>query len=251
MDRLVISGRIIYAIGLLGLGVLCILSKDFIIGRPPSWPETFSAAPVIGYASAALIFLFGISIITNKQAERSLYAIALMIFCLSFTRQLAQFGNNWLGGLKTLALLGGALIIASTVIRHRDRTGKILLHVGILLIALFFIAGGYAHFEYATFVENFIPAYIPFRAFWAYFCGVCLIAGALGMLIPSTRKWAALLSGIMLMGWFFMLHIPRFLANMDDPGDRLGLFESFAISGICFVVAGISFMNKNYRSPAI
>jgi uncharacterized membrane protein len=245
MQKLITPGRIIYAFGLLGLGILCIISKDFIVGRPPAWPDGFFAAPFIGYATAALIFLSAIALIINRNAAFSMYVLAFVIFALSFTRHLAQFSNDWLNGLKALALLGGALIIASSFYNSRDRLQQIVLNTGAFLMGVFFIACGYAHFKFADFVQNFIPAYIPFRLFWTYFCGVCLIAGGIGIIIPFSRKWAALLSGIMLAGWFFMLHIPRFLANVNDTSDRLGLFESFALAGICFVVAGLASTDKN------
>jgi hypothetical protein len=245
MEKLITPGRMIYAFGLLGLGILCIISKDFIVGRPPAWPDGFFAASFIGYATAAFIFLSAMALIFNRNAVLSMYLLALIIFALSFTRHLAQFSGDWLNGLKALALLGGALIIASSFYDVGDRVSTILLSTGTFLIGVFFIGCGYAHFKFADFVQDFIPAYIPFRLFWTYFCGVCLIAGGVGMTTPFTRKWAALLSGIMLAGWFFMLHIPRFLANVNDVSDRLGLFESFALAGICFVVAGLASTNKN------
>ena len=98
---------------------------------------------------------------------------------------------------------------------------------------------GYAHFKYADFVNTLIPSYIPFHSFFTYACGVCLFAGGAGLLIPSTRKWAALLSGIMVAGWFVLLHIPRFIANPADASDRLGLCESFSFAGIFFVLAAM------------
>ena len=101
------------------------------------------------------------------------------------------------------------------------------------------IAGGYAHFKFASFVIDYIPAYIPFHVFWTYFCGICLFAGGIGLLIPPLSKWAALFSGIMLSGWFVLLHIPRFIANMNDASDRMGLFESFTLAGIFFTLAGV------------
>jgi hypothetical protein len=37
MNTLLKPGRIIFATGLLALGVICFISKDFIVGRPPAW----------------------------------------------------------------------------------------------------------------------------------------------------------------------------------------------------------------------
>ena len=110
---------------------------------------------------------------------------------------------------------------------------------GSVVLAVFFTSAGYAHFKFAAFVADFIPSYIPFRTFWAYFCGICLFAAGAGLLIPQIRKWAALLAGIMLIGWFILLHIPRFAANINDASDRMGLCESFTFAGICFVLAAM------------
>jgi uncharacterized membrane protein len=130
-----------------------------------------------------------------------------------------------------------------------ERSAKILVLTGSIVLAAFFIAAGYAHFKFAEFVENFIPAYIPFRAFWTYFCGVCLFAGGVGILIPQTQRLAAILSGVMVLGWFLLLHIPRLIANPNDPSDQLGLFESFAFVGVFFVLGRLAPSKKIIRMP--
>ncbi|CAN5220263.1 hypothetical protein BH11BAC6_BH11BAC6_15070 [soil metagenome] len=145
-----------------------------------------------------------------------------------------------------MALFGGGLIIsASFFINYKqginnEKLRKSFILMGCILLAAFFISAGYAHFKFADFVNTFIPDYIPFHPFWTYFCGICLLAGGVGLLIPQTRKWAALLSGIMILGWFLLLHIPRFVANTSDASDRMGVFESFTFVGICFVLAALS-----------
>jgi len=154
--------------------------------------------------------------------------------------------TDWLNGLKAIALCGGALIVSVSFtgtdngVRLSDVTQRRLVMLGTASLAAFFIACGYAHFKFAEFVKDFIPAYIPFHAFWAYFCGVCLFAGGIGLLMPKTHRLAALFSGIMVFGWFILLHIPRFLANMNDASDRMGLCESLTIAGMFFVLAGKS-----------
>ena len=172
--------------------------------------------------------------------------IAVLILLLSVLRHLFGFMQDWLNTYKAMALAGGALIVSSSffnayhtlfsTVTITIKTRRRLVMIGSVFLGIFFIAAGYAHFKFADFVINFIPSYIPFHAFWTYFTGVCLVAGGVGMMIPFTRSWAALLSGIMVLGWFLLLHIPRFIGNMKDTSDRLGLCESFAIAGICFVL---------------
>jgi uncharacterized membrane protein len=238
MDKLITPGRIITAIGFIGLGILCIVSKDFIVGRPPAWPPGLEPNPALAYLSGTAVILAAGAILFRKKAGLAALLIAILIFLLSVLRHLPHFMNDWLNAYKSVALFGGALVIAGSFL-HKASLRKRLVVTGCISLAVFFIACGYAHFKFAAFVIDFIPAYIPFHAFWTYFCGICLFAGGAGLLIPQTRKWAALLSGLMVFGWFLLLHIPRFLANTNDASDRMGLFESFTFAGIFFVLAGM------------
>ncbi|HMG66532.1 MAG TPA: hypothetical protein VK588_02565, partial [Chitinophagaceae bacterium] len=78
------------------------------------------------------------------------------------------------------------------------------------------------------------------RPFWTYFAAVALLAGGTGIIFRQTRQWAATLSGIMILLWFFLLHIPRALAAPHDYGEWMGVCESFTFVGILFVLAGLS-----------
>lgn len=245
-QKLLTPGRIIFAVAMIGLGGLCIVYQDFIVGRPPAW--SFNPG-ILGYASGTLLILLSIAILSGKKGSFAALILALMIISMSLSRHARQFLVDWPNGYKTLGLIGGALVVAAAFLAKEDLvvagirikkkgTGNLLL-IGTMLVASFFIAAGYAHFKWADFVPTLIPAFIPFPVFWTYFCGVCLIAGGIGILIDATRKLAALLSGMMVLGWFLLLHIPRFLADPSNMSDRLGLFESFAFVGIFFVMAGM------------
>jgi len=250
MHNLIKPGRIIFAAGIIALGILCIISKDFIVGRPPAWPPGFEVNPALADITGTALILAAMAILGKKKAGLAALLIAVFILLLSVLRHLPHFMNDWLNAYKSMALCGGALIVASSFFKEdghttsgfsvSERLRSRLVLTGCLLLGVFFIACGYAHFKFAGFVKDFIPAYIPFHSFWTYFCGICLFAGGAGILLHQTRKWAALLSAIMLSGWFLLLHIPRFLANTHDASDRLGLCESFTFAGIFFVLAGIT-----------
>jgi uncharacterized membrane protein YphA (DoxX/SURF4 family) len=249
MSKLIIPGRVIYCLGIMALAVLCMISKDFIIGRPPGWPVGFKINPALAYISGVVLIIAAIAIILKRNGRLAAFLVSALIFFFSVLRHLPSFMNDWANAYKSLALVGGSLIIAASFpvqdvtkdsgIMANERLRKVLISMGCLFLAAFFIACGYAHFKFVDFIESFIPSYIPFHAFWAYFCGICLFAGGVGLLIPQTRRPAALLSGIMVLGWFLLLHIPRFIANINDASDRMGLCESFTLVGIFFVLAGI------------
>jgi len=247
MEKLLKPGRIIFATGIIALGILCMFTKDFIVGRPPAWPVGFNFNPALAYISGTILIFSALAILFDKKAVGSAILIASLIFFLSILRHLPHFMNDWLNAYKSIALFGGTLIVASSFSGIKRSFKKTFVFVGCLSLAVFFIASGYAHFKFASFVIDFIPAYIPFHAFWTYFCGICLFAGAVGLLIPPLSKWAALFSGIMLSGWFILLHIPRFIANMNDSSDRMGLLESFTLAGILFTLAGMLFGVKGLK----
>ena len=255
MKKRITAGRIIYAIGIFGLAVVCIISKDFIVGRPPAWPAGFHINPAFAWISAIVPDGLAASedFDVNRKARIAAFGIAALIFFFSVLRHLPVFMNDWANAYKSLALAGGSLIIGCSfpkhVVKPGSRSDAILITIGVICLAAFFIAAGYAHFKFAEFVDTLIPAFIPLHRFWTYFCGVCLLAGGIGLLIPQTRRLAALLSGIMVLGWFLLLHIPRFLSNVNDASDRMGLFESFTFVGIFFVLAGISSGSAKQTRP--
>jgi uncharacterized membrane protein YphA (DoxX/SURF4 family) len=249
MSKLIKPGRLIYSTGIIALAVLCMISKDFIVGRPPAWPVGFKINPALAYISGVVLILAAIAIILNRKARLASFLISALIFFFSVLRHLPNFMNDWVNAYKSLALVGGSLIIAASFpvqdvtkdsgYKADERLTAVLITVGCIFLAAFFIACGYAHFKFADFLESYIPSYIPFHVFWTYFCGICLFAGGVGLLISQTRRPAALLSGFMVLGWFLLLHIPRFIANTNDASDRMGLCESFTFVGIFFVLAGI------------
>jgi uncharacterized membrane protein len=254
MKKLLTTGRIIFALGMIALGVLCFIFKDFIVGRPPAWPAGLNINPALGYISGALLVIAAIAVLINKKAGEAALAIAVLILALSVCRHIPAFMNDWGNAYKSMALFGGALIVAASFFNERNTgvyasagTERIankdlvngLVMSGSILLAAFFVVGGYAHFKYADFVNTLIPDYIPYHSFFTYACGVCLFAGGIGILIPPIQKWAALWSGIMVAGWFLLLHIPRFIKNTNDTSDRLGLCESFCFAGIFFVLAAM------------
>jgi len=256
MDKLIRPGRLIFAIGIIALGVLCIISKDFIVGRPPAttWAANIPGKLVWAYISGSLLILAGLAVIFNIKARLASLVVGVMILVGSFLLRHLYEMVDWVGAYKALAFGGGSFIVAASYFRKdvsspgNSSVNDKLLFTGSLFFSLFFMICGFAHFKFAGFIiKDFIPSYIPFPRFWAYFCGVCLLAGAVGLLIPQTRKWAALLSGIMIAGWFILLHTVRFAADTSNASDRLGLCESFTFVGILFVLAGVFSKKESSR----
>ncbi|HMH20170.1 MAG TPA: hypothetical protein VK563_00270 [Puia sp.] len=265
MNNFLRYGRLFFALGIIALGVVCLIVGDFIVGRPPEWPAQVAGKLAWAYIAGTLFIILGLAIILRKMAGAAALTIGAIILIYSF---LFRYLPNMIGqsfeailwtlnGYKTLALAGGAFIVAASFFGENNRgisfrqpgsplaANKGLVMTGIIFLSLFLIMCGCSHFKYAEFVFGLIPAYIPFHVFWTYFTAVALLAAGIGLLLPRTRKLAAALSGVMVFAWFILLHIPRFVTTPNDPSDRMGLFESLAISGILLVLAGITPSNPH------
>ncbi|MEP7269252.1 MAG: hypothetical protein ABI844_16650 [Saprospiraceae bacterium] len=237
-------GEKMYLSGTGYLGLITILSKDFVATRPPPWQAPFlNVYPALAYISGGLLILVCALALANKFKIAGLTTMVVLFFFLATCRHL--FYNHWqddINGYKSLWFIAGAFLIMSTTL-FSDMQRKIIRWASLIIIALFFAKCSYAHFKYADIVKDLIPVYIPFRVFWTYFAAMCLASGAIGILIPKTQSLATFLSGIMIFMWFIILHIPRAISL--ELSENIGVGESLAISGIMFMLYGI--LNKKQR----
>ena len=254
MRRLILPGRIMFAIGIIALSVLQFFAKDFVVGRPPSptWAKAIPGKTAWAYISGILLIITALGISFNIKAKASAIVIGLMILVFSFfTRHLYEL-SDWVNAYKSLALAGGAFIVAASFnpsVKQQSLTpdffsDQSLMFLGCLFFSLFLLVAGLAHFKFDDFVISLVPSYMKVLYFWTYFAAVALLLGGIGLIFKPTRKWAALLSAIMILSWFFMVHIPRAIgtpnATIPHYGEWMGVCESFAFSGILFVLAGLS-----------
>ena len=246
------AGRMMFALGLIGLAIPGFIKNDFIVGRPPAWPPGLGGTATLSLILNVLLVAGCVAILFQRKGAFAAFVIAAIIFIFSFLiRYIPSIIKSepdkilWsINAYKTLAITGGSLIAGVSFLRNDAGRARIIIS-GAIFLSLFFIMSGLAHFKFADFIiGGFMPSYIPFHSFWTYFCGIALIAGGVGIQIYPFRKIAALLTGIMIAGWFLLLHIPRFFTNINDPSDQMGLCESFAFAGVMFVLYGLLKINK-------
>jgi uncharacterized membrane protein len=106
------------------------------------------------------------------------------------------------------------------------------------LIATPMFIFGVQHFVYLSFVANFIPAWIPWRYFWACFTGMALVAAAVGIMVKRWALSAATLLGIMIFLWVLLLHTSRIAASPREFGEWRGIFQALTMSGCAFALVG-------------
>ena len=68
---------------------------------------------------------------------------------------------------------------------------------GLVVVFLWFMLGGIAHFTNTQFFVDIMPPWIGYHEEIVYISGVFEILGALGILFPATRQWAG--NGLLLL----------------------------------------------------
>jgi len=285
MSRLASLGRAFYALALFASGAQQVVTGKFVRLVPgfPAWiPAPWLWAVITGAILMAASVALTFDRRTPREAERATprasvsaaLAVGALLLATFLFLGLPQALSNpltgfmWTNPCKTLALFGGALMLAGTIpIANESGTGlpprgpdhgagdpchdeivaprnettrglRLLRPAGWFFLGVFLLLCGIQHFVYADFVDTLVPKWIPPGArFWTCVTGVALIAGGVGLMLPPTRRLAAVCSGVMVFLWVLLLHLPRTI-ELQTAFELAGVFEALAISGVCLLVAG-------------
>lgn len=260
MKHLIRIGRTFFALAPVGLGIGHFAFQDFVTGRAPAWPESVPGGPVWAMLTGAVFVTVGFALLAGKKARFAAILAAGLVFGWALLRQIPVtvasplLSVEWTNAGKALRFVGGALSVAATLPaeggngtaafwRFINRRTEFIL-VGRVFVGVTLIVNGVQHFTFTKFVASLIPAWFPGDALaWTYFGGVALITGGLGLLMPRTSRWAALLSGGMILSWFFIVHVSREIAGVADG---IAVFEALATAGMLFVIAGYLFEHNGH-----
>ena len=90
-----------------------------------------------------------------------------------------------------------------------------------------------------------VPAYMPWRLFWAYFFGFALLAASLSIATKIQVRWSGLLFGIAMFLFVAMLIIPGVLAHPKDRAPWTFVFRESSFGGGGWILAGSSILAGN------
>lgn len=244
---LVTAGRCLFGFALVGLGLEHLVFGEFVMGRAPAWPEALPGGALWAQVSGVAFIAIGLAILHGRYARAAAILAAVLIGSWALLRHVPVLlaapvlSNAWTTAGKALTFTGGALAIASAAPRGSlspppgANTDARFATLGRIALGIFLLVAGIQHFLYTEFVASLIPPWFPGDAmFWARAAGVALICGGVGLQVPLTSSLAALLSGVMVFSWFWIVHLPRTFVSRSDT---IAVFEALAVSGIAFVLA--------------
>jgi uncharacterized membrane protein len=240
-------GLILFAVGMMGLGILALVYGDFALVWQPvaAWVPGRTG---LAYASGVLMLLCGAGLLFSATVKWSVRIVFpyLIVWALLKVPALVvapQIEGVWLGlGELVMLLAGGWTLFAvfaelpeESVLKFAS--GEKGIRIARILFAIWVIPVGLSHIFYVKETATLVPAWLPFKTFWAYLTGIGHMASGIGVLfsiLPGVAAWAeaGMLSVITLLVW-----APAVLAAPKTRLPWTAFFISWAITAAVFVVA--------------
>ena len=105
-------------------------------------------------------------------------------------------------------------------------------------VALPLAVFGALHLFGARFVMDLVPVYMPWRAFWVFAVGCCLMAASLSIATGIGVRWSGLLFGIMMFLFVAMIHFPGALRRPQDRIIWTIVLRELSFGGAGWILAG-------------
>lgn len=105
-----------------------------------------------------------------------------------------------------------------------------------ILIGISMVVFGIDHLEVPRFIANLIPAWIPFRLFWAWFTGFAFIAAGFSIVTRWKIRLGAGLLGLMFFLWVVVVHTPLIKATPHSGNLWNSGFVALAMCAASWVV---------------
>ena len=237
MPNTIRMGRVLSAIGMIGVGALALAYTDFVL----EWtnvPDHLPARAAFAYVHGAILVLAGIGLLFDKTVRVSALILELVWLVWALLRVPTVIAN-WrsLGSLaEVFAITSGFLLLAG-IVGPRTETKRKEALAARYCFALCMPAFGVVHFLYPAAVASWVPSWLPAHMFWAYFTGTAHCAAGLAILSGVLAGLASRLFAIMLSSWVLIVHIPRVFATPRDRHEWTTFFVALILTGLAWILA--------------
>jgi uncharacterized membrane protein len=248
----------LFAIGLIGMGALAFVYRDFAMGWQPVAPW-FPARTALAYASGILMLACGMALFfrsTTAWALRIVLPYLVVWQMLKFPALVVapKMEAVYLGfGEIAILLAGGWTLFARLgdvgTTRFAWAGSERAVRIARYYFAIWIIPIGLSHMLYLKPTMDLIPPWLPGKMFWAYLTGIGQIASGLGLLFGIFPRIAAWAEAVQISLYALLIWLPAILMGNRNLGptfahaDRRLSFTAFLISWI--IAAGAWVVAQN------
>lgn len=249
------AGRVLFAGGLVGIGLLSVVSADFAFNWQPV-PPWVPDRTALAVASGIMLLVAGCLVLIPRFI--ALGALVLGANLLSWAVLLhvplvvthPRTEAAWLGLGETLLWATGAAALFYSASQNSTHglslppyatvngLGHRVSRVGIQLLAgLALVPIAFSHFFYPAQTAALVPPWFSDRVEWGYVTGAAHLATALALLSGVLVPTAALLEGLMLVAFTILVWVPRVGAHIGERRPWTALLVSMSMSGAVWLIA--------------
>ncbi len=211
-------GRSLLSIGLIALGTLSVIYRDFAYTWQPV-PAFHPGREELAVACGLFMIAASIGLLfraTAVIAVRAVFAFLLAWMCLPIPYLIAmpQREGRWLGTGEIAMLLAGGWVLFAHL-SGLDKTGFFShitgakgVRIARIVFGLAVLPVGLSHIFYTQITASLVPPWLPFRTGLAYLTGFGQIACGLAILFSIWPRMAALIETGMLALFAFLVWGP-------------------------------------------
>jgi uncharacterized membrane protein len=226
-DALLGSGRGVFSLAIIALGVETLVCARSVCNAPPLSPRYkvipvipwLPAIPSLAYIFGAILVVLGAGLLFKRTVRTAALVLgSLLFFCtliFDVPKNIANIGNM---SLRTSVFEPFAIASIAWLLPGSGILPSSLEHSSRYLLGLSLIVFGVDHLIALAPIATLIPAWIPWHVFWIAFFGAGFIAAGLSIWLNTLQRWAAACIGLMYAIWVFTLHLPRVLGLYGIPG---------------------------------
>jgi uncharacterized membrane protein len=246
----------LFAVGMIGLGILALIYGDFALVWQPvaAW---IPGRTILAYASGVIMLLGGVGLLFRATAAWSVrllfpYLIVWALLKVPALVVAPAMEAVWLGFGELAVLLAGGWTLFARLAELREgsplafATGENAIRAARMLFAVSLLPIGLSHLVYVKQTAEFVPPWLPYRDGWAYLTGAGQMACGLGVLFSMFPRVAAWTEAGMLSLFTLLVWAPAILAAPKTRLPWTAFFISWAIASAAWVVA----QNIALKQPA-
>jgi uncharacterized membrane protein len=235
------------AAGMIGLGVLALVYRDFAMQWQPvaAW---FPGRTGLACAAGVLMLLCGAGLLFRRTASwsvRVIFPYLIVWFLLKVPALVVAPGMEavWLGAGEIAVLLAGGWTLFARMAELPPESGIGFLagergvRVARILFAVALVPIGLSHIIYVQPTHDLVPAWLPFRTGWAYVTGAGQMASGLGVLFGVLPRIAAWAEAIQISLFTLLIWVPAAMAGPHVRLNWTALCISWTIAAAAWAVA--------------
>jgi uncharacterized membrane protein len=233
--------RVLFALGMIGLGVLALVygHSGLTWYSIPKWIPWHGG---VAYGSGIILLSCGAGLLFERTVRLSVRILLpyLVIWLLLRVPTLATaplVEVNWQNAGELAVLVAGARTLFAGSAESRFPTGEKGRRIARILFALSLFAFGLSHFAYVGQTAPLVPKWLPFPVGWAYLTGAAHLAAGIGVLFSIYPQLAARLEATMLSVFTLLVWIPALRVAPTSLPLWTELVISWAITAGAWVVA--------------